>query len=596
MRNRQFRVLGSTVLLFAAGCSGAVGATSTVAVPEPTPTDMVMLHTASPGAVRLDRYLGALEALGFSGAIVVEHEGQVVLQRGYGLADREARRPYTPSTVQTMGSITKQITGAAILLLAGRGELSIDARIGDYLPGVPADKQPITLHHLLTHQSGLPEYSGSDAEPLDTDAFLARVLQLPLDFAPGAGLEYSNAGYSLLGVIIERVSGRGYEQFIREDLLLPAGLGHTGYVLPPRPDGVMAAGYRDGERYEGSGDESNWLPDGPGWNLRANGGLRTTAEDMHRWLAVLRGSGPLAPDLVARWTDTHVAASEEFGIGYGWVIHTSELGRMIMHAGGNPAFSSVFAWLPAQQLFLYAQANSSKWEIGELQESLLRLWFDAEFLLPPAVTGDAAASPARTRERAGRYVTGGGSVEFLADDIRLQAILSGQIVFDAMLSHDEAQQARLAHFNRNAALVIERLMTAPESALDGLVSAGTDHVARARSLAQLVTRRGTPRSLSLVGSMDNVPGSRFVEHGGSVSFVRADYEGDGARIIALLWREDGTYRGATMGPLTDVPTFILVPVAGDAYTAVERDAPWRTQRVVFDGACALVGEARLCRM
>jgi CubicO group peptidase (beta-lactamase class C family) len=595
MRNRQFRVLNSTVLLFAAACSGAVGATSTVAVPDPVPTGMAMLEAGSPGAVRLDRYLSALEALGFSGAIVVEHQGRVVLQRGYGLADREARRPYTPSTVQTMGSITKQITGAAILLLASRGELSIDARIADYLPGVPADKQSITLHHLLTHQSGLPEYSGADAEPLDADAFLARVMQLPLGFEPGADLEYSNTGYSLLGVIIERVSGRGYEQFVRDELLLPAGLAHTGYILPLRTAGVMAAGYRDGQRYEGSGDESNWLPDGPGWNLRANGGLRTTVEDMHRWLAVLRGSGPLTPDLVARWTDTHLAASEEFGIGYGWVIQTSELGRMIMHAGGNPAFSSVFAWLPGQQLFLYAQANSSKWEAGELQESLLRAWFDPDFPLPPAVAGDAAASPARTRQYVGQYVTGGGSVEFRDDDVRLQATLSGQPVFDAMLSHDEGQRVRLAQFNRNAALVIERLTTAPEIALDGLVSAGTDHVARARSLAQLVTRRGTPRSLSLVGSVDNVPGSRFAEHGGSVSFALAQYEG-AARIIALLWREDGTYRGATMGPLSDVPTFVLVPVADDAYTAVERDAPWRTQRVVFDGACVLVGEARLCRM
>jgi CubicO group peptidase (beta-lactamase class C family) len=595
MKNRPFRVLSSTVLLFAAACSGGVGATSTAA-PEPIPTGIAMLDAASPGAVRLDRYLSALEALGFSGAITVEHEGRVVLQRGYGLADREARRPYTPSTVQSMGSITKQITGAAILLLAGRGELSIDARIGDYLPGVPADKQSITLHHLLTHQSGLPEYSGTDAEPIDAKAFLARVMQLPLSFEPGTSLEYSNAGYSLLGVIIERVSGRGYEQFIREELLLPAGLTHTGYILPLRMGGTMAAGYRDGERYEGSGDESNWLPDGPGWNLRANGGLRTTVEDMHRWLAVLRGSGPLTPDLVARWTDTHLAASEEFGIGYGWVIHTSELGRMIMHAGGNPAFSSVFAWLPGQQLFLYAQANSSKWEAGQLQESLLRAWFNPEFLQPPAVAGDATATPARTRDRAGRYHTDHSSVEFHDDDIRLQATISGQSLLDAMLSHDEGQRARLAQFNRNAALVMERLTTAPESALEGLVSAGADQVARARSLAQLVTRRGTPLSLSLVGSADNVPGSRFAEHDGSVSFVRAEYEGDNSRIIALLWREDGTYRGATMGPLTDVPAFVLVPVAGNAYTAVEREAPWRTQRVVFDGACVLVGEARLCRM
>jgi CubicO group peptidase (beta-lactamase class C family) len=592
---RNWIALAPAALLGATACLSAPGTSPAAVAAGPTPAAIEILDPASANALRLDRYLSGLAALGFSGAVVVEHEGRVVLRRGYGLADREARRPYAPSTVQTMGSITKQITAAAILLLAERGHLAIENPIADHLSNVPPDKQGITLHHLLTHQSGLPEYSGGDAEAIDADTFLARALELPLEYEPGAGFEYSNVGYSLLGIIIERVSGRGYEQFVRDELLLPAGLTQTGYVLPVRADGVLAHGYRDGERYQGSGDESNWLPDGPGWNLRANGGLRTTVDDMHRWLRVVRGAGPLSPELAARWTATHLAASEEFGIGYGWVIHTSELGRMIMHSGGNPAFSSFFAWLPEHELFMYAQGNTSRWEAGELQEPLLRAWFDPGVALPPPVAADPRAIPALATARSGEYVAEGAVIRLAADDVRLRAELSGQPVLDAMLSHDASRREWFSRLNANAATVMERLSAGRDDVLEGLVSAEVDHVARARSLAQLLSRQGGTWSLALVGSVANVPGTHFAGQGGSATFVRVAYDGGRSRILTLLWRDDGTYRGATMGPLTDVPGFVMVPTVDGAYTAVERSSPWRTQHVTFDGECMVIANTRLCR-
>ncbi|MDH3266742.1 MAG: beta-lactamase family protein, partial [Gammaproteobacteria bacterium] len=129
-----------------------------------TPAGQVASHDSGI-AEKIDRYLSAMESLGFSGAIIVSHGGEVVLRKGYGLADRETRRPYMPTTIQSHGSITKQMTGAAILLLDSRGKLSVDDSINLFFNDLPEDKQSITLHQLLTHSSGLPGGVGPDEEP-----------------------------------------------------------------------------------------------------------------------------------------------------------------------------------------------------------------------------------------------------------------------------------------------------------------------------------------------------------------------------------------------------------------------------------------------
>ena len=246
----------------------------------------VVSHQSSIG-MNIDHYLSGMEALGFSGAIIVTHRGEVVLREGYGLADREARRPYTPTTIQSCGSITKQMTGAAILLLESQGKLSVDDPIDLYFDDLPEDRQAITIHQLLTHSSGLPGSVGPDEEPIGARAYLDRLMAEPLQFSPGSGYGYSNAGYSLLGMIVERVSGQSYEAFLRDKLLLPAGLTETGYLLPAWDRDRLAVGYRNGERW-GAVYERGWLEDGPGWHLRANGGLHTTVDDMHRWLNTVR--------------------------------------------------------------------------------------------------------------------------------------------------------------------------------------------------------------------------------------------------------------------------------------------------------------------
>jgi CubicO group peptidase (beta-lactamase class C family) len=571
---------------------------ATSAPPPPAPPPASPLRESAqlpePAIDRLAAYLEGLETLGFSGAIVVEHRGRVALRRGFGLADRDTRRPYTPETVQTHGSITKQITAAAILLLESRGKLSVEDPIGKHLGPVPADKEGVTLHHLLTHSAGFPGSIGRDAEPIDAEAFLERALATPLAFAPGTAYDYSNVGYSLLGIVIERVGGRSYEAFVREELLLPAGLSDTGYLLPGWRDERLAEGYLAGAHW-GRVHRRQWRDDGPGWNLRANGGLHTTVDDMHRWLDVLRGRGPLPPAAVAKWTAPYVAeGGGDLHYAYGWAVGETELGRIVTHNGGNGIFSADFLWLPDAELFLYLQGNTSSIEASQLQDSLLAALFDPAFVPPPAIPPDPAADPARTAARAGVYASEGGTLTLAADDVRLVATVAGQPLLDALLAHGPEVRQRLAELDARARTVVERLAAGRDDALTGLVAADDDAAERARRLLAVVARGGELRALTIVGSVANAPGSRFGDEAPWTTFVRADF-GDLLQAWSLLWRADGTYRATAIGPLSDLPGFVLVPTGKDRYAAIERVPPWRRMDLQLDGDCLAGAGIRACR-
>lgn len=557
------------------------------------PASRAVSHQSQIGE-KIDRYLSAMEALGFSGAIIVSEGDEVVLRKGYGLADREARRPYTPTTIQTHGSITKQMTAAAILLLESRGGFSIDDSIELFFNEVPEDKQGITLHQLLTHSSGMPGGIGPDDEPIVAQAYVKRAMAEPLGFEPGTGYGYSNVGYALLGLIVERVSGETYEAFLREQLLLPAGLVETGYVLPEWDRDRLAVGYRNGERW-GAVYKRGWLEDGPNWHLRANGGLHTTVDDMYRWLNTVRGRGVLDAEAVRRWTTGYVKeGNSESRYGYGWVVRDTQWGRMINHGGSNRIFSAEFVWLPDQEFFFYIQGNTSMISALEQRDRLLAAAFDAEFLMPPLVEPDPDARPEEARERAGNYHLDGGALELTADDTRLVAKLSGQVVLNAMLDPAEEQRKRFAELNRRTRDAMDRLEAGQENALAGMIGEDEDPVERTRPfldrISQISSQFGNLQSLHLIGSFENVTGSRFADLGPWTTFVYAEFE-NWNQYWNLIWNSDGTYRGNWSGPW---PSFILVPTAEGQYTGVRQEPPWETVDLHFDDECLVVGELRAC--
>jgi len=171
---------------------------------------------------------------GFSGAARIDIGNEVVLRAAAGFADPAAHRAFNPDDQFEIGSLTKAFTAAGILKLQDQGRLSVKDPLSKFFPNVPADKAGITLHQLLTHSAGFPlvvqpAAAASDLEPIDRSAFVARAFATPLLFAPGTRLEYSNSGYGLLAVVVELVSGQSYEDFLKSQVLAPAGATHTGY-------------------------------------------------------------------------------------------------------------------------------------------------------------------------------------------------------------------------------------------------------------------------------------------------------------------------------------------------------------------------------
>lgn len=342
-------------------------------------------------------YFGRLEKLGFAGGLNVMRGDEILLHAGYGMANREAGRPWSIETISTIGSITKQFTGAAILLLQEDGLLSVDDPITKYIADVPEDKQSITLHQLLTHSSGIVDLDGlGDWDPIDRDTFIRRAMEQPLEFEPGSSFTYSNAGYSLLGAILEQLTGASYETFLRERLFLPAGMRDTGYILAGWNDSRVAVGYR-GEETWGTVLGRPLADDGPFWALRGNGGIHSTTADMVRWGRVLTGGGLLlsAESMAAYWAPY---VDEGFGdshYAYGWVVmQGSGERRLITHNGGNGILFADMAIFPDDDVVIVLQTNVvADWPLAQsmLETIGLRLFENEAYpRVPKVVDVDAA--------------------------------------------------------------------------------------------------------------------------------------------------------------------------------------------------------------
>ncbi len=352
---------------------------------------------------KIDEFVSRLVPWGFSGAIIVAKDGKVVLAKGYGLANREKQIPFTPETVSSIGSITKQFTAAAILELEMQGKLKVSDPISKYLPDVPADKAEITIHHLLTHTAGFRgDFGGRDSDPIPRDDLVKLVLAAPLKSKPGERYEYSNEGFSLAGAIVERVSGESYESYLATNLFKPAGMTSTGYVLPRWAPDRLARGYLDGEEW-GSITEKGWRPDGPGWYLKANGGIHSTILDMYRWHLALEANSILSKEAKTKLFTPYVkeGPNADSYYAYGWAVFTTpRKTRLIAHNGGNGVFFADFRRYIDENVAIYAHSNAEVSAI-DVTNVVPTLVFGGAYTLPPAVVeidSATAASYAGTYE------------------------------------------------------------------------------------------------------------------------------------------------------------------------------------------------------
>ncbi|HEY6564633.1 MAG TPA: serine hydrolase [Pirellulaceae bacterium] len=297
-RDFQRTILGTIiVLILGLGMWQVVDAQSAPAPPAAEQTAPLTWETL---AERLD----AEAADGFSGVALVVREGEIVLEKAYGLANREEKIDNKLDTVFAIGSTPIDFTKAGILLLAEQGKLKLGDSISRYFPDAPQDKRDITIEHLMQGRSGLRNFHDlpSDRDPdhgwIDREEAVRRILAQELLFPPGTKHEHSHSAWGLLAAILEIASGQSYPEFTRQHLFEPAGMKDTGFFGEPVPKERLAIGY--GPRTDGQINAPPYWGK-TSWLVMGSGGQVSTIRDMYRWITALREGKILSPASLSQY-------------------------------------------------------------------------------------------------------------------------------------------------------------------------------------------------------------------------------------------------------------------------------------------------------
>lgn len=329
-------------------------------------------------AAKAEEFLKAHQDVNqFSGTVLAARNGQVVLRKGVGMANREWSIANTPETKMRLGSITKQFTAACILILEQQKKLSVEDTIDKHLPDAPEAWKKVTIHHLLSHTGGVPSYTNDPAygknkfRPMPLPDLVALFRGKPLEFEPGSQWKYSNSGYALLGDIIQRASGMSYEAFLRKHILDPLGMKNSGYdhwhdILPNR-----AAGYSK------RGDEIRNADYLDMSQPHAAGALYSTVDDLYLWDRALY-TDKVLPQAVRDRMFTPVKSN----YAYGWTVGMAGGRKMVGHGGGIDGFSTMIMRMPEDQGAVIVLSNLQQANAQQVAMGLAAMLYDAPYQTP----------------------------------------------------------------------------------------------------------------------------------------------------------------------------------------------------------------------
>lgn len=332
---------------------------------------------------RINNYLKQSEANGFSGAVLVAKNDAIILNKGFGLANKENNVLNNPNTVYDICSVSKQFTGAAIVKLVEENKLKLEDSISTFFDNLPEDKKEITIHELLTHSAGFGHGSTDDFELIPRDIYFSNLFQEKLLFNPGSEYSYSNSGYSILGRIIELISGQDYETYLNENLFQPAGMKQTGYLLPNWTYITVANEYLLNVSNEGS-HIAQYKQDGEvARTVLANGGLHSTNNDMYKWYQALKYNKILSQKSFEILTKPHVAEYEDESshYAYGWAVFRSKRNtKVITHNGFNGISYYEFVWFPEEDIVILFASNGYMRPIGRMTMEIEKIVFNKAYV------------------------------------------------------------------------------------------------------------------------------------------------------------------------------------------------------------------------
>lgn len=491
---------------------------------------------------KIDRYLTRITPFGFSGALLVAKEGRIILNKGYGMAIRSTQTPNTSETVFSTGSITKQFTAAGIMKLEMQGKLNTDNPLTKFFKDVPEEKRGITLHHLLTHTSGVINYTGMDYVRASRDETARKILDAPLLFKPGKRFEYSNAGYSLLAAIIEKVSGKGYEEFQNENLFKPAAMKFTGYRIPEWDKKVVAHWYV-GNKDNGTPLEKPY----PYWNLLGNGGILSTTEDMYKWHLALLGEKVLSAEAKKK---IFTAFLNDYG--YGWDVLKTERGTLIQHDGGSMLGSSaeIRRYIDADVVtILFCNQSFGREALFEpIRDKIETLIFGGDVAIPPSVV---SLDREKLHKFEGTYIlSSGGYLEAEAERERLIIKAKGQDAVDVLFFSDKVDPDLIENLNQLSVSVFEAALKGDYQPFERVLYNREKRLEPVRQLIDIRIREQKKRTgrIQEVKAIATLP-SDF--RGGNVLVTHVQLKGEkGSLFFRLYWRHK---KNIGVGPSMFIP-------------------------------------------
>ena len=361
MHRHTIRLILCGILLVSAAC-----ASQSPSAPLVPPSAQVIVS-------KTDAYLNKLTKRNdFSGSVLIARNGEILVSNGYGKANREKDTPNTAQTKFRLASVTKQFTAMAILILQAQGKLDVQDPISKYLPDCPAAWQNITVHHLLTHTSGIPNFTnlpdyqttkGLPATPLE---IIARFKDKPLDFQAGEKWSYSNSGYVVLGFIIEKVSGKTYEAFLQKNIFVPLRMADSGY---DHNNTDLATGYVN---------QSNKPADFLDMSIPyAAGGLYSSVEDLNRWQQALYTEQLISVELLDNMFTPFAPMpdSDGLGYGYGWVIGKEGGHPVVGHISGIEGFTTAITCYPDDKVAIIVLGNQENVGVYDISVHLAKIVF-----------------------------------------------------------------------------------------------------------------------------------------------------------------------------------------------------------------------------
>jgi len=310
-------------------------------------------------------------------AAIVIKDGKALFAKGYGLADLERKIPCTTNTNFRLASVTKQFTAMAVLILAEQGKLSLEDRLPKFFPEFPAYGKTISLRHLLTHTSGLPDYedhipAGTTIPLSDRDVLFILRQQSKTDVVPGAQFHYSNSAYVLLALIVENVSGKTFPVFLREKIFDPLGMTNSiAYVAGRSCVPNRAYGYINGTSGWELSDQSATSA------VLGDGGIYSSVADLVKWDLALYTEKLINRTMLADAFTAHSSQSdfEGSGYGYGWYVGNFRGTERIWHYGSTCGFSTRIERFPGRRLSVIVLTNRYESEISPIIEELMELFW-----------------------------------------------------------------------------------------------------------------------------------------------------------------------------------------------------------------------------